>query len=215
VGAFRGVKERVGDYFRGRVVIYALVISLLAVGFGAGAVGAGSLAEADRGELTAFLSAYVRQAGAGELVSPHTGSRAVWTELARGVLVPWFLGLSVIGAPAALAFVFLRGFAIGFTVRLLVEEYALKGALLGLVSVAPHSLFSVFGICLAAGAALTFAVGAAKLMTGRAAGESVLSHFAAATLLCAVAGSSVALGAWIQENVTPILVGLALRWISL
>lgn len=215
MGSWSALKSRVAEYFRERIVIYALVISLFAIGFSVGAAGVGSVDVAARGELSEFVASYVEQAAAGGLEPVPSGAARLLAELVRGALIPWILGLSVIGVPIALGLVFLRGFAVGFTVRLLIEEYSLNGALLGLVSVLPHGLFGVFGLCLAAGAALTFAVGASKLLLGRAAGESVFGHLATATLLCAVAGSCIAVGAWIQGNVTPVLVGLAARWLSL
>ncbi|MBO2520368.1 MAG: hypothetical protein CW345_00965 [Firmicutes bacterium] len=211
----RWLKLRVREYFRSRAVIYALVAALLAAGAGAGAVGAGLLDGTDRAELAEFVDEYVRQAGDGGLSAAPADPRDFWTELARSALLPWVLGLSVIGAPLALVLVFLRGFAVGFTVRFLVEEFSVHGAILSLVSVAPHSALILFGVALAAGAGLAFAAGAVRILTGRAVTEPVYRHLAAAILLCAVASGSVAAGAWLQARVAPVLTGMVFRWLPM
>lgn len=215
MGFLGGIAMSVSEYFRERAVIYAVVLALLAAGFGVGVAGARSLDAEVREELSGFLSAYVRQAVAGGLGAAPAAAPGAWSELLRGAFLPWLLGLSVIGSPLALAVVFLRGFAVGFAVRFFYEEFSFRGALLGLASIVPHSVFTLFGVCLAAGASLTFAAGAAKLLFGRAVGESVYSLLAAATFLCAVAALSIVVGAWVQGNVTPILAGLAARWLAL
>src|SRR5690606_12729999 len=143
-----------------------------------GAASVGGLSEADQGELSRFLHLYVLQAGAtGERDARGGAEAGVLAGVARGAVIPWLLGLTVIGAPAALLLVFLRGFAVGFTFKFFIGVLSFRGILLGLVSVAPHSLFTLFGMCLATGAALAFAVSAAKVLAGRGEGEGVLGHF--------------------------------------
>lgn len=215
MGFWGALQEHVGEYFRRRAVIYALVVALLAVGIGVGAVAVGDLSEGDYSELSEFLWSYVRQATTPlERGFPQGGEGGVLVSVARGAAVPWLLGLTIIGAPLALVLVFLRGFAVGFTLKFLVSELSYRGILLGLVSVAPHSFLTLFGICLASGAALTFSVGAAKVLAGRRDGEAVFGHFMTSTLLTLVAAACIAIGTWIQANVTPVLVELAARWIA-
>lgn len=207
--------EHLDDYFRRRAVIYALVVALLGAGLTAGALAVGQLSEADHGELSSFLKEYVRRAESpGQRNLPREKEDGVLVNVARGAVVPWLLGLTIIGAPLALVLVFLRGFAVGFTLKFLVDELSFRGALLGLLSVAPHSLLTVSGLCLASGAALTFALSAAKVLAGRGDREGVLGHFAASTLLSAAAASMIAGGTWIQAHVTPVLVELAANWIT-
>lgn len=216
MGFWRALREHVSDYFRQRAVIYALVVSLLAIGVGVGAVAVDSLSEGDHVELSTFLTHYVRQATTpSERGLPGGEDGGILVGIARGALVPWLLGLTIIGAPLALALVFLRGFAVGFTLKFLFDELSYKGALLGVVSVVPHTLLTLFGICLASGAALTFSIGAAKVLAGRRDGEAVLGQFLTSTLLTLFAAFCVAAGTWIQANVTPVLVDLTTRWIQI
>ena len=206
--------EHMAGYFRERAVIYALVVALLAGGAAVGAVAVNSLEEEDYQELSAFLDQYVR--GAALPAERSLGARdvGILTSVAQSAGVPWLLGLTIIGAPLALALVFLRGFAVGFTLRFLLDHLSLKGILFGLVSVAPHNLFTLFGVALASGAALTFSVSAVNALVGRRRRESLLSQFLASTTLCGAAALSVAAGTWIQAHVTPILVQLIARWLQ-
>lgn len=174
-----------------------------------------TVAEEEKAELSSFLGAYVSEASA--RLGPADGGslEPVAPQAMRGALLPFVLGLSVIAAPAVLALVFLRGFAFGFTLAFLFEELSYKGILFALASVAPHALFSLPASWLAAGAALTFALGAFKVLTRRRAEETVYAHFLSAAVLTGVAGLLFVVAAWVQSRIAPVLVELAARALSL
>jgi len=59
---------------------------------------------------------------------------------AKSVIGIWFLGLTVIGIPLILGWVFLRGFALGFTIGFLIQEKAAAGIILSLISILPQNI---------------------------------------------------------------------------
>lgn len=208
------VGEILDEYFRRRIAIYGLVTLMLVVGLITGAAAVRIVDAEDYAELSSFLNAYVAQVSSGPgSASLATTKSSIAVDVLRGAAIPWLLGLTVIGAPLALFFVFLRGFALGFTLMFLLEQFSIKGALLALVSVAPHNLFAIPGIVLAAGAAATFAVGAAKAMGGRRSEVSIYSQLATATILTAASASLIAFSAWIERSITPVLIDVVGRFI--
>jgi stage II sporulation protein M len=75
--------------------------------------------------------------------SSHSIFINAFVNQAKTVLAIWFLGLTVIGVPLILVVVFLRGFALGFTVSFLCHEKAGTGILISFLSVLPQNLFYI------------------------------------------------------------------------
>lgn len=193
------------EYFRRRAVIYALVLALFGLGSVVGGIAVGVVHDESRADLSAFLQGYLGHVGGGTDEVAPVASSAV-PETLRGAALPWLLGLTILGAPVVLALVFLRGFALGFTLVFLFDELSLRGVLLAFVGVLPQSLFAVPAVLLASGAAVTFSLGALKLLTGRRSESGVFSQFATATLLSAIAAVMIACSVWVQGNVSPVLI---------
>lgn len=68
------------------------------------------------------------------------------------------LGVSIIGFPLVLVLVFAKGVFIGFSVGALISQYAWKGVLFALVSVAPHNIIAVPFLTIASVASIVFAL---------------------------------------------------------
>jgi stage II sporulation protein M len=68
----------------------------------------------------------------------------------------WLVGLTVIGLPLILVFIFLKGVLVGFTVGFLVSELGWKGALFSLGSVVPQNLLIIPAILVTGVAAISF-----------------------------------------------------------
>lgn len=208
-----GVWEALFEYLQRRLVVYAVAAAVFGFGLAAGGVAVGHVDERDAAELSTYLNGYVRQATAspGALAAP-AGPGLTLDSVGRGALLPFVLGLTVIGSPFILALLFLRGFALGFTLAFLVREYSYKGVLLATASILPQSLFSVPAALLAAGASLTFALAAAKIMLGKRDEGTAITHGILCLICIAVASSLFALAAWVQGSVTPVLVELVARY---
>lgn len=208
--------EALLEYHQRRPVIYAVAAAVFAFGAVAGGAAVGYLDAADASELSSYLRGYVAQAAAspGTLAGVPAPGAAV-EAVGRGALLPFVLGLSVIGAPLVLALLFLRGFALGFTAAFLVREYSYAGILLAAASIVPQSLLAVPAALLAAGSSLAFALAAAKIMLGRRGEGTALFHGLVAFSGVAAAGALLAAAAWVQGAVTPVLVELVARYVPL
>ncbi len=195
------------EYFRSRIVIYALVVALFGLGCVAGGIAVGVIHDESRAELSAFLDGYlVYVGGASDEAAPQSTAGAVLPQALRGALLPWLLGLTILGAPVILALVFLRGFALGFTLVFLFDQLSFRGLLLAFVGILPQSLFAIPAVFLASGAAVTFSLGAVKLLAGRRHEGGIFSQLATATLLTLIAAGMIACSVWVQGNVSPVLI---------
>lgn len=198
---------QVMEYFRRRVVIFALVLAIFGLGIVAGGIAVGVVQDDSRIELSRFVDGYLAHVSSAPLGQSDGEARSFMIqEVLRGAMLPWLLGLSVIGAPVILALIFLRGFALGFTLMFLFEELSYRGLLLAFAGILPQALIGVPGVLLAGGACIAFSLGAAKVLTGRRDEASVYSQAATATILTLAAATLILCSTWIQGNVSPVLV---------
>lgn len=197
---------RLVEYFRRRVVVYAAVVALYTLGVVAGAAAVGAVQGENHLVLAEYVHGYVAQLGTSvDEAIPDTASTTIAGEVLRSAALPWLLGLTVLGAVGAMALLFLKGFALGFTFAFLVKELSFRGLLLGFVGVLPQSLFAVPALILATGAAVTFALSAAKVLTGHRREGGIGTQFVSMTLLAAVAAILIACSVWVETNLSPIL----------
>lgn len=206
--------EALVEYHRRRLVIYAVAAAVFSFGLVAGGAAVGYLDPGDASELSAHLRGYVAQAAAAPLAGSADPGAAV-EAVGRGALLPFVLGLSVIGSPFVLALLFLRGFALGFTASFLVREYSYAGLLLAAASILPQTLLAVPAALVAAGSSLAFALAAAKIMLGRREEGSALFHGLLSFAGTAAAAALLAASTWVQGSVAPVLVELVARYLPL
>lgn len=209
-----GLWEALLEYLQRRLVIYAVAAVVFGFGVVAGGAAVRYVDARDAAELSSYLNGYVTQAtSAPGSLAGAPDPRAAFEAVGRGALLPLVLGFTVIGAPFILAFLFLRGFALGFTLVFLVRDYSYRGILLAVASVLPQSLLSIPASLLAAGASLAFALAAAKIMLGKRDEGTALAHGILCLFCVAVSSCLFALSAWVQGSVSPVLVELVARYV--
>ncbi|HHT91647.1 MAG: stage II sporulation protein M [Limnochordia bacterium] len=203
--------ELVWAYFLRHLPLYLALILLFVSGLGFGAVATHKLSPVQRDDLANYLS------GIYTSLADHSGEaaskgEAFYQSLMDNVVkttgLLFLLGLTVIGSPLILAVVFLRGFALGFTVGFLVQETMLRGLILSTACILPHNILMVPAILLGAGGALSFAATAAKTLFGLSK-DGISGQLASTTFLSLCSGILFVLGAWIETYLTPVLAQLS------
>lgn len=76
----------------------------------------------------------------------------------KWLLLLWLLGITVVGIPGVLALNFLKGALVGFSVGTLINQYAWKGVLFSLVSIAPQNIIAVPAMVITSAAAISFSL---------------------------------------------------------
>jgi stage II sporulation protein M len=103
----------------------------------------------------------------------------------------WFLGMTVIGSIPLVAVTFYKGYAIGFTVAVLVLQYKLSGLLAAIIGVLPHSIIFIPTYIILAGLCVSFS---SKLLADRKNIKSLFLSYSLRTvflLLVIALGSAV------------------------
>ncbi|WP_219836468.1 stage II sporulation protein M [Paenibacillus sp. R14(2021)] len=137
-----------------------------------------------------------------------SGSEAYWDRAwfqAKWLLLVWVLGLTVVGMPLVLALDFLKGVLVGFAIGMLVREFAWKGLLFSLASVAPANVIAVPAFLIASVSAVSFTIYVVKsrlLSRFGSLGRPLASFTAiAAFMLVVILGAAL-----VEIYVTPILI---------
>lgn len=144
------------DHFA--LYVFVSVLFLIGVVFGAVMVNALSLDQ--KQELSRHLNYFFQTVNDGALLDggqqqsffQTLGLHLKWMGLI------WVLGLSVVGLPLIFVLDFLKGVLVGFSVGYLTGQFAWKGMLFALVSVAPQNVVIIPAILIASVTATGFSL---------------------------------------------------------
>lgn len=205
--ATHSIAYHVKEHISRRTVIYGLILCLYVIGIGAGGYAAFSIGPDDQTQLSAVVQQFVQS-----MKEDRAPTVISWQEIGIKVLkevgVPWVLGLTIILAPVVLALLFLHGYSLGFSAGFLIHDLSLQGLVIGFLSIIPHQIFLIAGHFVVAGASLSFAYGAAKVLMGSKDENPVFFHLLRSMLLTVIGGAFILIGTWVQHYVTPVLVRL-------
>jgi len=156
---------------KNQLSLYVFVSVLFIVGVIFGALMVNALTLEQQQDLAQDVDQYVR------LINQGIGSGAAdsfWDRFlfhGKWLLVLWVLGITVIGIPGVLALNFLKGALVGFSVGTLINQYAWKGVLFSLVSIAPQNIIAVPAMIIMSAAAISFSMFVIKNRLLRQKGE--------------------------------------------
>lgn len=154
----------VAQSFRAQFHLYIFVSVLFLVGvvFGSLLVNALTLEQQKQigNHIHKFVTAIAQQEGAVPNVAGGGNGAYFNSAMFYGKWIIWIglLGVSIIGFPLILALIFTKGILIGFSVGTLINQYAWRGLLFALVSVAPHNIVALPFLTIASVASIVFAL---------------------------------------------------------
>ncbi|PRZ12996.1 stage II sporulation protein M [Laceyella sediminis] len=122
---------------------YLFVTVLFMMGVIFGAVIVNTLDPAQKDGLLTYLGHFFRGLEQHTIAEPEVAFQHALGDHLKTIGLMWILGLSVIGIPLLLVFIFLKGLVIGFTVGFLVNQLAWEGLWFAFVSVVPQNLLMI------------------------------------------------------------------------
>jgi stage II sporulation protein M len=178
------------------------VIIIFSLGILLGSLGVNTLREDQTTELHRYLQSFLAQAAELNVDRTQMVRGALYDNLLTAAIM-YILGLTVICLPLMLAFIFIRGFILGFTVGFLTMDRELQGLLVILVSMLPQNLFFIPAMIIGGTASLSFSLLLIKRFFNSQ--TRVWPAFAAYTLIMAGVLAAFALAALMEAYVTPEL----------
>lgn len=137
--------------------LYLVVVAVFAAGLATGIWSACGLHREQVGELEAYIRGLFTHPAGFQIDSGAVLRTSTVNNLMLFGAV-YLSGLSVIGIPVMLGLIFVRGFALGFAVCLLVGDRGWQGALLAAAALLPQNLILIPAIVIAAVASLSFSL---------------------------------------------------------
>lgn len=195
--------------FKNQLSLYVFVSVLFVVGAIFGALMVNALTLEQQQELAQDIDQYVKLMNEGIM---NGEAQTFWDRFifhTKWLLLIWLLGITVVGIPGVLALNFLKGALVGFSIGTLINQYAWKGVLLSLVSVAPQNIIIVPAMVITSVAAISFSMFIVKNRLMQQKGELAprLVSFTSTAMLMLIMFAGAAL---LEAFISPVLIG----WVS-
>lgn len=197
----RHIKDNLG--------IYLVIFFFFLGGIVFGTISLNFLGEQQLLHLAAYLDNLLKQFNTGTIISDNLFYHAALDALKETGLI-WFLGLTVIGIPLIVLFVFIKGFVLGFTVGFLIQQKALYGVALSLTAVMPANLLQIPALFLAAMFGISFSTG---LIRGKIWERGILPGLLNYSLCMLLVALILAGGGLVEAYVAPFFIRLVLAYI--
>ncbi len=180
--------------------LYFVVVAVFGLGILLGSLGAHTLHMEQVAEMNRHLQSFLSRVAEMDVERTQMARGALYDNLLVGIGM-YVLGLTIICLPLMLAFIFIRGFVLGFTVGFLTAEHQLRGLLIIVASMLPHNIFFIPALIIGGTASLSFSILLIKRFFNSQ--TRVWPGFVNYTLVMAGMVAAFALAALAEAYVTP------------
>ncbi|ABR48675.1 Sporulation stage II, protein M [Alkaliphilus metalliredigens QYMF] len=202
----------VEKHIKEHIFIYALVILCFLIGISVGAFTVKALDVHQKQELVSYLKGFFQLFDANEL-NGVTIFKQSFTNNFQLLALNWILGITVIGIPFVFMIVGFKGFVIGFTVGVLIEEFKMIGFLLFLFAIFPQNIL-IIGIFILSGVISTsFTVRLIKSKVNKVRNFSFGKQFIQYSILNLILFGLIIIPGLIEAFLAPIFIRLISRYI--
>lgn len=118
--------------------------------------------------------------------------------------IMWILGLSVIGIPILIIFIFLKGMVIGFTVGFLVNQLSWQGLWFAFVSVVPQNLLVIPAFIIVAVSGIHFSIALVKNRLIHHRG-TIYPQFVSFSIVVTAMAIVMLIAAFVESYLSPII----------
>jgi stage II sporulation protein M len=202
-----------GLYVKDNVHLYLFLSVLFLMGVVFGALMLGALTPEQQQDMSRYLGSFLQTVSLGGETAPKPDLLAAFGLHFKWMALIWLLGISVVGLPLVLVLNFLKGMLIGFTVGVIVSEYAWKGLAFAFVSVVPQNLLVIPALLACSAAAITFSTYLVRHRFLQKTNDSAAPFF----LKYASIGLSLVVvmfaAALVETYLSPVLIGRLAPWL--
>jgi stage II sporulation protein M len=200
----RDWSQAIQVHMRSQKSLYIFVTVLFLMGVIFGAVIVNTLDLQQKEGLLTYLSHFFEGLHQDGIADPEVAFQHSLGDHLKTLGLLWILGLSVIGIPILLIFIFLKGLVIGFTVGFLVNQLSWKGLWFAFVSVVPQNLLVIPVFIIVAVSGMNFSILFVKnrLLHHRG---TIYPQFVSFSLLVTCMGGMMLLSSLFEAYLSPYL----------
>ena len=122
--------------------LFVFLVVIIAVGIAAGSIFVTVLNNEDKVMVSDYLNNFLNNLNSNNLNYSGTLVNTLIFTLG-GALLIWLLGISVIGFILILLFLFIKAFALGFSIGSIIINFNFKGILIALAYIVPHHIINM------------------------------------------------------------------------
>jgi stage II sporulation protein M len=152
------IKQALAGYISDNIAIYLTVSLIFALGIVLGVFSVRILHETQIKELKEYLDAFLLGLNAQAVLDPLAVVKNAFTQNLKLFLLLWVLGITMVGIPAAIVILCLKGFTLGFTVSFIYTQFSYGGLMFVLGAVVPQNILIIPAFLTAAVASLSFSI---------------------------------------------------------
>ncbi len=154
---FNRIKRWLFKQFRDNFIIYFIITVIFIIGIAVGAITIKILNIEQKSDIMLFLNSFFKTIEGNTFEGVSILKQSIIDNFKTIGLI-WITGIIIIGLPIIPIVILFRGFAIGFTVGFLINEYGVRGFLFSILGILPHNLLIVPSIISIASIGMTLSI---------------------------------------------------------
>lgn len=190
-------------HFKDNFASYFTMFILLVIGIVIGSISIKILNIKEKNEIVSFFNSFFKL-----LYDSNIDSKLLFKESLIGnaklMFIIWITGAIMVGVVIIPIVVLFRGYAIGFTVGFLVNEFGLKGFLFSVFALLPQNIFIVPGIVSISSIGLSYSLNKIKNKKSRITSSNLLMNFINYSILMLLFCILLIIGSIIEAYITPV-----------
>lgn len=199
-------------HFKDNFLVYFTIIVFLIIGIIIGAVSIRILDSDQKGQVISFFNSFFKLISNDEVDSFLLLKESILNNL-KTIFLIWITGIIIIGIPIIPIIILLRGFAIGFTVGFLVNEFGIKGLLFALFSILPQNLFVIPGIISISSIGMVNSLNSIRRKRLQSTYNHKLTNFINYSVIIFIFSIIIMIGSLVEAYITPIFMRLITDYI--
>ncbi|WP_416197933.1 MAG: Stage II sporulation protein M [Sporanaerobacter sp.] len=203
----------ISKHLEGNFVAYFTMSVLLIIGIVVGAITIKMLSIDQKNKILGFFNSFFVLMNDNEIDNLILLKESIKNNF-RTVLIIWLTGAIIIGIPIIPVIVVLRGFALGFTVGFLVNEFGAKGFLFSVLAIMPQNLFIIPGIVSISSIGINFSLNNVKGKKIKNNYNNLFSNFINYSILILLFSIVIFIGSLVEAYITPIFMRLITDYIN-
>ncbi|WP_157722106.1 stage II sporulation protein M [Tumebacillus avium] len=210
---FGRMKQASSLYMRDHLSLFVFTSVLFMIGALFGAIVVGALAEDQVASLNESLKGFFNAISLDQ--TGTTASEITWHSAAsflKTVGLLWILGMSIVGLPVIVIYIFIKGFVVGFSVGVIVSQFKGQGLLFSMAAILPQNLIYVPALilCGVAGISFSLMIVRSRFTNQQRGGTGTLLYrnFLSYTGLIGAVAVAMVLAAFVEGYLSPTLMRL-------
>ncbi|WP_077367645.1 stage II sporulation protein M [Anaerosalibacter sp. Marseille-P3206] len=207
------IRNWIFKHFKDNFTAYFTMCILLVVGIVVGAITIKVLNVEEKNQILSFFNSFFKLLNKEDMNSSLLLKESLIGNM-KTILIIWLTGVVIIGIPVIPIIVLLRGFAMGFTVGFLVNEFGLKGFLFSIFALLPQNIFIVPGIISISSIGISYSLNRVKGRKNRVLYKYSLTSFLNYSSIIFLFCILIVVGSLVEAYISPLFMKFIVDYVN-